>query len=163
MDVSQYNNTIDPSALMGNPAQLAQDSGLYKNEDAVKLAKLYLEDNVPEDIKTNPLYAQMWAVLGKKIQLTFLEKDDVHDIESQYEMAKQLYIMSKSPQQLTHEDILSMNQIKMHLIASCKGAVGKGEKNERTMQNTQINQFNRSNVEGFQRQKRGIGGFLSNF
>jgi len=118
-------------------------SNLFEAEDMTKLIKIYLEDDVPENLKTSsPIVKQFWAILGKSVKLTFLDQEDVMDFEFLFNQARYTLLMSMPSYKVTFDDLQQLDQIKLHYYASLKRAVGtnKQKLNERIILGSTINQ-----------------------
>ncbi|MFW6119403.1 MAG: hypothetical protein ACOC80_00655 [Petrotogales bacterium] len=148
---------IDEKQIVGSEDQIRQDRGLFENEDMIRLAEVYLEEEVPKEVKKTELFRFMWSIVGKKLQLTFLQSQDESFFKSLFQQAKILYNIKHPAYHYTYDDIVLMKQIELHFMAAIKSAIGTKENvvNERTMQNTQINQVVRSNTETFGSGKKG--------
>jgi hypothetical protein len=140
---------IDPAQLMGSQDDIDADKNLFGSGGAVELAKLYLQEEVPQDIREESAFKKLWAVHGKKIQLSFLDQKDYPAMLDEFDANKILYLMSKPKSHFRSDEVLLLGQMKLHFMAGVKSAIGRGQVNERTMQNTQITQLTRSNTEQF--------------
>lgn len=134
---------------------------LFQNTDMVKLVKTYLDEEIPEHISPN-LKKHFWAVLGNTVKLTFLDKEDVMDMELLFEQAKLNYTMEKPPYDFTFEDQQMLDELRTYFIAAVRRAVGSANHkfNERIILGGSINQVIRSNTESF-KQGGDAGGFIS--
>jgi hypothetical protein len=159
-----YEGQISSEALAADNKQQENDRSLFENQDMVKIIKVYLEENVPVELKEKRIYKEFWAVLGKKIQLTFLDAEDKFDFEAMFVQAKMLYYMSIPKYETDFETIATMKQLEMYFIAAIRSAIGSRDNvfNERIVQASTIRQNINSNTERFgQMGGSSGGGFFS--
>ncbi len=149
--------------LLGSEEELNASKGLFQNQDMVKLVQTYLEEDIPPEILNKKVMREMWAVMGKTIKLSFVDKEDLFDYEILFDQARINYIMGIPPYEFTFEDQQLLDQLKIYYISAVKRAVGfAGHRfNERIILGGTINQTIRSNTESFNSGNNGGGGFLS--
>jgi len=105
----------------------------------LRIIQEYIKDEgVPAATKL-----KFYGLNSKMLPLTFFEKDDLEEMELIQENTQLIEIMSKPPQAYTFDQMQSFEQDKALLRINIKRAIGsaKGVQNERTLQNTQINQM----------------------
>ena len=160
----QYNDGgISSEEYQEQDEALKQAEDLYAGQDMTRLAKVYLDENVPSKINRHDLYINFWAVHGNTLKLTFLSEDDVEIFELRFQKAVALWKMSQPSYQINFNDLQVIEQMKIYMIATLKRSVGseKHRINERTMQTTHISQNIRSNTERMgNSQGKGIMGKL---
>jgi len=167
LDLYQGNNNLSDeqllAGLLGNEEELKRSQGLFQNQDMVKLVQTYLEEEIPEEFKNKKVMRDFWAVMGKTIKLSFVEKDDLFDFEILFDQARINYIMSKPPYEFDFDDQQLLDQLRIYYIAAVKRAMGFGSHrfNERIILGGTINQTIRSNTESFNSGNSGGGGFFS--
>jgi len=147
--------------LIASDSELNKSKSLFQNQDMVKLVETYLEEDLPDDLKKKNAIKQFWAVLGKTIKLTFLDKDDVSDFEILYDQARINFIMAKPAYEFTFEDAEMLDQMRIYFLSAIKRSVGTTTHrfNERIILGGQINQVIRSNSESIGSTDKG-GGIL---
>lgn len=126
----------------GSDQDVRAASQLYEGQDATKIIKMYLEENLPDELREDKFLLSFWAIMGKKLQLTFLEKEDLPEFYAVFEQAKLAYFMSIPAEKFDYDALMRITQIEIYFVAALKSAVGSqsGKINERTMLNTAIQQ-----------------------
>ena len=135
--------------IMGSDEEVRGSQDLFQSQDMVKLVKTYLEEDYPEEIRKTKIFQQFWAILGKTIKLSFVEKDDIYEFESLFEQCRLTFLMSMPPYDISWEDLQLIDQIRVYYLAAVKRATGFGGHrfNERIILGGTINQTIRSNTE----------------
>lgn len=154
---------INLKDLLSSDSDFAQSRSLFQNQDMVKLVETYLGEDIPEELKNNNIIKRFWAVLGKTIKLTFLDKDDIIDFEILYDQARINYIMSMPPYDFNFSDQETLDQMRIYFLAAVRRAVGTDQHrfNERIILGGSVNQVIRSNTESIRAGGGSGGGFLS--
>ena len=148
----------------GNEEQLKDSEDLFSQQDMVKLIRFYTEKDVPDNLAKKEPYKTFWAILGKAPILTFLKDEDEETYDSLFRLSKLKFLLSKPSYTYTFESQDAINQLRIYFKSAVKRAIGadKNRINERTMEQTQINQIMRTNLEGFNApQKSGFLGKIS--
>lgn len=160
--VNPYDQQISVEELAAEKKALESDRSLFENQDMVKIIKAYLEENVPENVRESELFKEFWAVIGKKIQLTFLDPEDLFEFEAMFLQCKSLILMREPAYALTFERIQLIKQVEMYFKAALRSAVGgkTGRLNERMILGSTITQTVRSNTEQYGSVGGGKKGFL---
>ena len=143
----------DPSMSQyyGSDADLRNASSLYRTQDVARLIEVSLEEDLPDNLKGKAWITEFWAVLGKTIKFTFIEKEDLLEFELLFENAKLDFIMSKPPYEFTFEDMKTLDELKIYFAAAVRRSIGFSTHkiNERTLVASQISQVIRSNTESY--------------
>lgn len=152
----------DLESLRGSTSELRGSQDMFQTQDMSKLVKTYLEESVPEEIRSTKIYKDFWAAIGNTIKLTFLEKEDVLDFEFLFEDSRLNFLLTVPPYEYTWNDMQLMSQLKLYFVAAVKRAVGfqQHRNNERIVLGGSINQVIRSNTESI-RGVSGGDGFMS--
>lgn len=137
---SQLN--VDPSTFLGNDASLKQAAGLYGNTDMVKLIETYTEDDLPKEIKNNPIIPKFWAFFSRAPKWTFLTKEDRPDYEYFLHNAKLNFLLSTPSHKFNFDDDMLLDNLDFHNFINMTRAQGTPNHiiNERTMEATTISQ-----------------------
>lgn len=151
---TEIDNAILSELLKDSPKG---GSSLYGQQDMTKLVNTFLEEDMPDDLKQSQMVRDFWAVLGKTIKLSFMEKDDIEDFETLFEIARIDYVMSIPEYEYTFKDAKHLEQLRIYFLAACKRAMGSPSHkfNERIILGGSISQVIRSNTEAI---KTGDGG-----
>ena len=138
--------------------EIEQASSLYDTTDMTKLVQEYMKEEVPKELKQHPIFKEFWAILGRTIKLTFLDKEDLDVFESYYDMARSDFIMSRPAYEFTFEDMQLLDQLRIYFIAAVKRAIGfyQNRYNERMILGSQIYQ----SISTQQTRESQPGGFL---
>ena len=153
---------IDLMDLAATQREIDQAQNLFQGNDPLKLVKAFLDEDVPDEIKATDFYIRFWAVVGKTIKLTFIEKEDVWDYEALFELCRLTYLMEKPPYKYTFDELQLMRQMKIYYVSAVRRAIGTPAHrfNERIVIGSQTNQIIRSNTEAFSGGSSGGSGFL---
>lgn len=162
---TQGNYDIDPEELYADDTERKMSEDLYQPNDMVKLVKTYIEESIPEEHKKHPLYSEFWAVYGKTLILSFLEKDDLYQFQILLDNAILDFMMTKPRYEVKFSDRVIVDQMRIYFLAALNRAVGsKSHKfNERIILGGQINQIVRTNSEAINTGDNRGGGAISRF
>lgn len=140
---------LDPRYLMGNEQELENSKSQFVQPGAGDMLKAYLDEEVPFDIRKTDLYQQFWAATGHTLQLTFIREDDIEYFEYLWRISKINFLMSVPSYKIRTKELQLLNQLHIHFIAAIRRSVGSKTHitNERTAQQSSIQQVIRSNVE----------------
>lgn len=147
----------DLKLLEGSRDDVRKNQDFFQTQDMAKLVKTYLEEEVPDSIRSSKIYTDFWAAIGNTIKLTFLEQEDVLDFEFLFEDARLNFVMTVPVYEYTWADMQVLSQLQLYFAAAVKRAVGfkQHRNNERIVLGGSINQVIRSNTESF---RSGSGG-----
>lgn len=153
------------SQIAGDPDD-ENNQQLFQTNDMVGLIKEYLKLDIPKEMLAHPLVQQFWAVLSKDIKLTFLDRDDVEDLELLFDQSMLNYLMSTPSYEFSNEDEQMLDQLRIYFIAALKRSQGtKSHRfNERIIEGGTINQTIKSNTDIVHTpggQRGGMGTMLS--
>lgn len=136
--------------LISSDPELNQSKSLFQNQDMVKIIETYVEEDLPEDIKQNKILMKFFGfVYGRSVKLSFLDKDDVQDMEYYFEDCRLSFMMHYPVYEYKTEDLGIIEQFRLVFRAACQRAVGSQTHkfNERIILGGSINQVIRSNSE----------------
>jgi len=164
--IQQQNQDIDNAMQQYQEEQraLKEAEPLFQTQDAIRLIKAYIEENIPDKIKKDRLISEFWAILGKTPMLTFLDKEDIEqEFMPLFEQAKHNYIMSMPPYEFTFKDRAVLKQLEIFFRCALKRSVGTSAHrfNERIIQGESITQMIRSNTEAMHMGGSSGKGFMS--
>lgn len=163
--IEQSNEQIDLKALVDTAERVKSAENLYNTQDIEKLIKGYLEESIPEEIRNTKLFKEFWAVLGRNIQLTFLDKIDLEVFEILFDQCRLTFLMHKPAYEYTFIDLQALEQLKIYFSSALRRAQGvAGHRfNERIILGGQISQIISSKTDGQRTHQATGGGALSRF
>lgn len=163
VDYFNPNYEINKQDLAEGAQEMKTAQGLYEGQDMSRVIRMFIEEDVPDDIKKSRLFQEFWAVFGKTVKLSFIEKEDIQDFSYMLEQVKLDYVMSKAAQHFTFSDLQALDQIEMYFEAAIRKSIGISQHrfNERIIQGGQISQIVRTNTESLNAGRS--GGFLGWF
>lgn len=158
-----YEATEDLQGIYGSRAEVEAAQNMYESDDMVKLARLFLDENIPEGARKHPIIQKFWGLMSKSIVLSFLDANDIPQFEAYFEQAKIKFLMSVPPYEYGFEEMQLFDQVKLYWVASIRRAKGadRNRLNERVIQGGQLHHIIRTNTEGFSGGGGGGGGFFS--
>lgn len=129
--------------------QAAQE--LFQGNDMSKVVKAFTEeDKIPEDVRKHKVYNTFWALMTKTAKLTFLERGDIYEFESRFNVAMHKYKMSMPVYEFSFNELQLLDQLKINFLLTLRRNVGvnKNIMNERTLLASVIQHRVRTNTEG---------------
>lgn len=126
--------------MQGQPQEQQEEDqptqNMWDEKQFLEVLKHYSEDEiVPKDIRSRE-----WAVFGKALINTFLEKEDLLLIDIYAQILRIDEMWSKPSNRMTFKEVGNLDKMEIYMFLTAKRAIGinKNKINERTMQNTQI-------------------------
>ena len=139
----------DDRVLMGSDDEVREAARYFNTNETGEMVRIYLEEDIPSDLRKSKMFQLFWATLGKTVKLTFLEKDDLLDFEADNEDAMLTFKMMIPSYEYTFNEMISLEQIKLYFNAAIKRARGftTHKYNERMILGSQTQQIIRTNTE----------------
>ena len=163
IEFDDVNKDIDSKSFQGTDDEVEQGQDMFSPNDMAKLIKTYMEEKIPKKLEKSQLFQDFWIVFSNTAKLTFLDNQDIEEIEMEYNKFKVNYMMSKPAYKFSWEDMMQIDMLWTQFKLSLKRSVGTqaGKINERLTLGQSVVQTIRSNTErsGGGSQKKGFFGF----